>query len=76
MSEDAAVRVRDLRKVFSVPVREGGLRATARSLLRRGTRDVAAAGGWWSAARSERPADARFRAGLTTCAILPAGLGP
>jgi ABC-2 type transport system ATP-binding protein len=40
-----AVRVRDLRKVFSVPVREGGLRAAARSLVRRETRDVAAVDG-------------------------------
>ncbi len=40
-----AVAVRDLRKVFSVPVREGGLRAAARSLVRRDTRDVAAVDG-------------------------------
>jgi len=40
-----AIRVDALRKVFEVPVREGGLRAAARSLVRRETRDVVAVDG-------------------------------
>jgi ABC-2 type transport system ATP-binding protein len=41
MSEGAVV-VRDLRKVFRVPVREAGLKASVRSLFHRETREVAA----------------------------------
>jgi ABC-2 type transport system ATP-binding protein len=40
-----AIRVRDLRKTFHVPVREGGLRAAVVSLVRRKTKDVTAVGG-------------------------------
>ena len=40
-----AVHVADLRKTFRVPVREGGLRASVRSLVRRETRDVLAVDG-------------------------------
>jgi ABC-2 type transport system ATP-binding protein len=39
------VRVADLRKTFKVPVREGGLRAAARSLVRRTHREVKAVDG-------------------------------
>ena len=39
------IRVRDLRKTFNVPVREGGLSAAARSLVRRETREIAAVAG-------------------------------
>ncbi len=39
---EPAVKVTDLRKTFSVPVREAGLRAAMRSLARRKTRDVRA----------------------------------
>ena len=42
---DPVIAVEDLRKVFSVPVREAGLKAATRSLLRRETRDVAAVDG-------------------------------
>jgi ABC-2 type transport system ATP-binding protein len=42
---DGAVIVRDLRKVFRVPVREAGLKASLRSLIHRETRDVAAVDG-------------------------------
>jgi ABC-2 type transport system ATP-binding protein len=41
----AAVHVADLRKTFSVPVREAGLRAAARSLVRRESRDINAVAG-------------------------------
>jgi len=44
MSE-GAVAVRDLRKVFRVPVREAGLGAAVRSLIHRETREVAAVDG-------------------------------
>jgi len=37
-----AVRVRDLSKIDRVPVREAGIRAALKSLVRRETRDVAA----------------------------------
>jgi ABC-2 type transport system ATP-binding protein len=40
-----AVHVAGLRKIFQVPVREAGLRAALRSLVRRETRDVAAVDG-------------------------------
>jgi ABC-2 type transport system ATP-binding protein len=40
-----AVHVAELRKIFQVPVREAGLRAAVRSLVRRETRDVAAVDG-------------------------------
>ena len=40
-----ALYVHDLRKVYRVPVREPGLRAALRGLLRRNTRDVAAVDG-------------------------------
>jgi ABC-2 type transport system ATP-binding protein len=39
------VRVHDLRKVFKVPVREAGLKASLRSLVKRTSRDVAAVDG-------------------------------
>jgi ABC-2 type transport system ATP-binding protein len=42
VSESAAVSVTDLRKVFQVPVREAGLAASIRSLVRRQHRDVVA----------------------------------
>jgi ABC-2 type transport system ATP-binding protein len=45
VEESAAVRVRDLRKAFFVPVREGGLRAAARSLVHRESHEVAAVDG-------------------------------
>jgi ABC-2 type transport system ATP-binding protein len=37
---DAAIRVRELSKTYKVPVREPGLRAALRSLVRRTTREV------------------------------------
>ncbi|CAN5755100.1 ATP-binding cassette domain-containing protein [soil metagenome] len=40
-----AIHVADLRKTFRVPVREGGLRASVRSLVRREHRDVRAVDG-------------------------------
>ena len=40
-----AIRVRDLRKTFHVPVREGGLREALRSLINRKTKDVTAVDG-------------------------------
>src|SRR6476660_6431742 len=42
---EPTIRVRDLRKTFNVPVREGGLSAAARSLVRRETREIAAVAG-------------------------------
>jgi ABC-2 type transport system ATP-binding protein len=45
ISSELAVDVRGLRKVFKVPVREPGLRAAMRSLVRREHRDVAAVDG-------------------------------
>jgi ABC-2 type transport system ATP-binding protein len=39
------IRVRDLRKTFTVPVREGGLSAAARSLVKREHRDIQAVAG-------------------------------
>ena len=42
---DPAVHVADLRKIFSVPVREAGLVAAAKSLVRRQTREVKAVDG-------------------------------
>ena len=46
MSDSTSViHVRDLRKTFKVPVREGGLRASARALFRRQTKDVRAVDG-------------------------------
>jgi len=39
---DPAIRVADLRKTFRVPVREAGLAAAARSLIRRESREVIA----------------------------------
>jgi len=42
---EPAIRVRDLRKVFRVPVREPGLVAAAKSLVRREHRDVQAVDG-------------------------------
>ncbi|CAN5796600.1 ATP-binding cassette domain-containing protein [soil metagenome] len=44
MSEPV-VHIAELRKTFRVPVREGGLRASVRSLVRRETRDVHAVDG-------------------------------
>jgi ABC-2 type transport system ATP-binding protein len=40
-----AIRVRDLRKIYTVPVREPGLRAALTGLVHRGSRDVAAVDG-------------------------------
>ena len=40
-----AIRVADLRKTFFVPVRQGGLRAAVKSLVRRETKPVTAVGG-------------------------------
>ncbi len=40
-----AIRVRDLRKTYDVPERESGLRASARSLFRRQTKEVVAVSG-------------------------------
>ncbi|MEZ5297150.1 MAG: ATP-binding cassette domain-containing protein [Ilumatobacteraceae bacterium] len=45
MPSDAAVITTGLRKVFRVPVREAGLAAATRSLVRREHRDVVAVGG-------------------------------
>jgi ABC-2 type transport system ATP-binding protein len=45
MSSEVVVSVEDLRKVFKVPVREAGLRASLKSLFHRETRDVAAVDG-------------------------------
>ena len=45
MAADLAVTTDGLSKVFKVPVREGGLAAAARSLVRREHRDVVAVGG-------------------------------
>jgi ABC-2 type transport system ATP-binding protein len=42
---DAAIRVHELRKTFRVPVREAGLRAAIKSLVRRESRDVQAVDG-------------------------------
>ncbi|HUG46954.1 MAG TPA: ATP-binding cassette domain-containing protein [Candidatus Limnocylindria bacterium] len=42
---EPVVHVADLRKTFRVPVREGGLRASVRSLVRRETKDVHAVDG-------------------------------
>ena len=42
---EPAIAVVDLSKTFRVPVREGGLRASVRSLVRRETRDVEAVAG-------------------------------
>jgi ABC-2 type transport system ATP-binding protein len=42
---DPAIRVADLRKTFRVPVREGGVAAALRSLVRREHRDIEAVGG-------------------------------
>jgi ABC-2 type transport system ATP-binding protein len=42
---EPAIRVSDLRKTFRVPVREGGLGAAVRSLVRRQHRDVTAVAG-------------------------------
>lgn len=44
-SSGPAIRVRDLRKTYSVPEREAGLRASARSLFRRQNKDVVAVAG-------------------------------
>ena len=41
----ASISVRDLRKTYNVPEREGGLRAAASSLVRRHTREVVAVDG-------------------------------
>ncbi len=42
---EPVIRVRELRKVYVVPEREAGLRASLRSLVKRSTRDVVAVGG-------------------------------
>src|SRR6266436_3896210 len=42
---EPAIRVRDLRKTFRVPVREAGLRAAVKSLVRRESREVQAVDG-------------------------------
>ena len=42
---DVAVWAVELRKTFDVPVREGGVRAATRSLIRRDTRQVQAVDG-------------------------------
>jgi ABC-2 type transport system ATP-binding protein len=44
-STGPAIHVADLRKTFFVPVREGGLRAAAKSLIRRESRPVTAVAG-------------------------------
>ncbi|HWH23465.1 MAG TPA: ATP-binding cassette domain-containing protein, partial [Candidatus Limnocylindria bacterium] len=44
-SAEPVIHVADLRKTFRVPVREGGLRASVRSLVRREHRDVNAVAG-------------------------------
>jgi ABC-2 type transport system ATP-binding protein len=44
-SPGGAIEVEDLRKVFDVPVRDAGLRAAARSLVHRRTREVVAVDG-------------------------------
>jgi ABC-2 type transport system ATP-binding protein len=44
-SQPAAVAVRDLRKTFEVPVRDAGLRAAAKSVVRRDMREIAAVDG-------------------------------
>jgi ABC-2 type transport system ATP-binding protein len=44
-SADPAIHVRDLRKIFHVPVREGGLAAALRSLVRREHREIPAVAG-------------------------------
>jgi len=44
-ASEPTIRVRDLRKTFSVPVREGGLSAAARSLVRREHREIQAVAG-------------------------------
>jgi ABC-2 type transport system ATP-binding protein len=44
-SSEATVVVRDLRKTYRVPEREGGLRAATTSLIRRRSRDVEAVAG-------------------------------
>ena len=44
-TDDPVVRVTGLRKVFKVPVREAGLRASLHSLVKRRTRDVSAVDG-------------------------------
>jgi viologen exporter family transport system ATP-binding protein len=41
-ADAAAVHVADLRKTFEVPVREAGLKAAAKSVVRRETREIAA----------------------------------
>jgi ABC-2 type transport system ATP-binding protein len=45
MTADAVVHVADLRKLFDVPEREGGLRESLKSLVRRRTREVRAVDG-------------------------------
>ena len=45
LSSISAIRVRDLRKTYDVPERESGLRASARSLFRRQTKEVVAVSG-------------------------------
>ena len=42
---DPAIRIADLRKTFRVPVREGGLGAALRSLVRRQHREIPAVAG-------------------------------
>ncbi|MFL6064676.1 MAG: ATP-binding cassette domain-containing protein [Friedmanniella sp.] len=44
-SPDPAIHVRDLRKIFRVPVREAGLGAAVRSLVRREHREIPAVAG-------------------------------
>ena len=45
MPDPTVIRVDDLRKVYTVPEREPGLRASVRSLWKRQTKDVVAVGG-------------------------------
>jgi len=45
MSIEPVITLNNLRKVYTVPVREGGLRAAARSLIARETRDIVAVNG-------------------------------
>jgi ABC-2 type transport system ATP-binding protein len=45
LASNPAIRVRDLRKTYDVPERESGLRASARSLFKRQTKEVVAVSG-------------------------------
>ena len=45
MSETPVITLQELRKVYQVPVREGGMRAAMRSLVKREGNDVVAVAG-------------------------------